>query len=518
MAPQTVTVSVKLCYTPVKEKRAFTMNDLNDYRKQIDDIDRKITELFQQRMETAGRIGEIKRLNGAPIRDEKRENEIIEARLEQVEEKWQPYFLRFQKNLFELSRDYQKSLNAQQEELLNNHADFSPYSDAAFKATNRAHHDRQLLADATIGSLHDEQGRLFILDSVYQSYEEIDERTKAGYADHIEGSDQFNQAVFSWLNRLDNLHLPHRCVATPGGTGAVFLPLANSLESGQHLLIPEISWGAYRTMAATLSLEVATYPLLEDDQLSLNGLMQASLEIMEHQKRLTVIINDPCHNPIGLSMGKENWQKLITFFNKLSQQGPVTIINDVAYLDYCHDPLQATDYLSAVNAIEDNVAFCIAFSCSKSLTGYGMRLGDCVILTRHQQQADHLFSSYCRMARSIWSSVNNGFMNTFVRLMDQHKQQYLEEKQQAIAMLKKRSDLFLSQARQAGLAVLPYQEGFFISLPLSGRKAEQCIEALEAAHIYCVPFGKAIRIAICSLTLTQIDGLAFRIREVLDQI
>ena len=42
--------------------------DLKDYRQQMDDIDDQMIRLFQQRMETAGKIAEYKKEKGLPVR------------------------------------------------------------------------------------------------------------------------------------------------------------------------------------------------------------------------------------------------------------------------------------------------------------------------------------------------------------------------------------------------------------------------------------------------------------------
>jgi 3-deoxy-7-phosphoheptulonate synthase / chorismate mutase len=51
-------------------------------RKQVDACDRKILALLSKRAELVVRIGEFKRQLGLPIRDLKRENEELEAILE----------------------------------------------------------------------------------------------------------------------------------------------------------------------------------------------------------------------------------------------------------------------------------------------------------------------------------------------------------------------------------------------------------------------------------------------------
>lgn len=56
------------------------MSELNllDIRKNIDEVDRKIVELYEKRMELCRSVAEYKIENGKPVLDSKREQEKIE--------------------------------------------------------------------------------------------------------------------------------------------------------------------------------------------------------------------------------------------------------------------------------------------------------------------------------------------------------------------------------------------------------------------------------------------------------
>ena len=49
------------------------MNDLEQYRQEIDAIDGELGKLFLRRMEVTGKGGEWKQKNGVPVRDAARE-------------------------------------------------------------------------------------------------------------------------------------------------------------------------------------------------------------------------------------------------------------------------------------------------------------------------------------------------------------------------------------------------------------------------------------------------------------
>ena len=51
--------------------------EISELREQIDDIDRKLVELYCRRMDTAREIGRYKRENNLPVRDSERERALL---------------------------------------------------------------------------------------------------------------------------------------------------------------------------------------------------------------------------------------------------------------------------------------------------------------------------------------------------------------------------------------------------------------------------------------------------------
>ncbi|MDR3150147.1 MAG: chorismate mutase [Candidatus Peribacteria bacterium] len=58
------------------------MERLLKYRKQIDEIDEQLLDLFADRFAIVSEIRELKKQTNAPVLDEKRWNEILEKMLE----------------------------------------------------------------------------------------------------------------------------------------------------------------------------------------------------------------------------------------------------------------------------------------------------------------------------------------------------------------------------------------------------------------------------------------------------
>ncbi len=81
--------------------------DLLDYRRQMDEIDNQLVELFQKRMNLAGEIAAYKKEKGLPILDAGREREKIKAVCSRVSPDMRNFTSVLYSSLFELSRSYQ---------------------------------------------------------------------------------------------------------------------------------------------------------------------------------------------------------------------------------------------------------------------------------------------------------------------------------------------------------------------------------------------------------------------------
>jgi aspartate aminotransferase/aromatic-amino-acid transaminase len=232
-----------------------------------------------------------------------------------------------------------------------------------------------------------------------------------------------------------------------------------------------------------------------------------------------MVINDPCQNPTGYSLTEEEWIQLISYLNEVSETAPVVLINDIAYIDYSYQPEKSRNFLSAYNGFSDKVMACIAFSCSKTMTSYGLRCGAAILLTQQEKDLLEVETVMEKTARATWSNIPNAAMENFVWVVTEGKEPYLEEKQYYVDLLKQRSDIFLTEAKACGLPIYPYREGFFITVKVDNNdRVERIHEELMNRHIYTVTVKKGIRFAICSLPVKKIYGLAEKVKAVLDEV
>ena len=86
------------------------MKDLLQARKTIGEIDRKIAELFEQRMDAVQYVAMYKKENHMEIFDKKREEELLDKNCAYIQNKdYLPYYRQFQQHMMDVSKDYQKA-------------------------------------------------------------------------------------------------------------------------------------------------------------------------------------------------------------------------------------------------------------------------------------------------------------------------------------------------------------------------------------------------------------------------
>lgn len=83
---------------------------LEDIRREIDEIDREMKELFLRRMRMSEQVAKAKSVTGGDVYVAEREQEIIKKRTEEMPEEWGEPYIAFLRHMMNLSRTYQYSL------------------------------------------------------------------------------------------------------------------------------------------------------------------------------------------------------------------------------------------------------------------------------------------------------------------------------------------------------------------------------------------------------------------------
>ena len=387
---------------------------------------------------------------------------------------------------------------------LRNNANETEYIDSIFTVVNAAKKDSDPnKVNATAGVLCGEDEKLFVYKTVFENENKIESRRKAAYASSPSGNKEFNDAISKYV--LEDRVANHHCtIATTGGTGAIYTAIRLCLNEEDTIIYPEISWGNYKVIAQENNLNILTY-----DVYNLNDLFD---KINKCNKKVFLIINSPCENPLGHSYSFDEWQQIFHKLNNLDKE--VVLLVDNAYMDYAYNNSKV--FFDLFNHVADNVLVLLASSCSKSFSYYGYRLG--ALIAIHNDEAFiHKFENLAsRVARTTWSNPNNGGMQNITDLLNNHYEEYVKERDESVQMLKNRTDLFISQAKDVGLELYPYTEGFFVTVKIEDLKLRDEVHArLMDNHIYTIKVNKGLRVGLCSVPLNKIDGLAKRIKDLM---
>lgn len=82
------------------------MSELDGYRMKIDEIDREITRLFEERMDTVIKVGEYKKKNNLPVLNKDREKQVIEKNVGYLNNKeYSEELTAFYNNLMNIAKD-----------------------------------------------------------------------------------------------------------------------------------------------------------------------------------------------------------------------------------------------------------------------------------------------------------------------------------------------------------------------------------------------------------------------------
>ena len=383
---------------------------------------------------------------------------------------------------------------------------------------------KENVINATIGSLYDEEEKFAIYKVVEKVYRNLPSEDLYAYSTNVIGEDDYLEEVIKaifyddYKEELKDL-LYIASVATTGGTGAISNTIKNYMDTGDKVLLPNWMWGTYKNIVIENGGKIETYQLFDENgNFNFEDFRSKVLELAKTQKNVVLILNEPSHNPTGFRMTYEEWVNLMAFFKSIKDTNLI-VIRDVAYFEYDDRTEEETKSLrKLLIGLPKNVLFMYAFSLSKSLSIYGMRIGAQIAVSSSEEVIQEFKDAISFSCRTTWSNVPKGGMKLFETIMKnpELKAEFLKEKQAYIELLKERADIFLNEAKEVNLDILPYKSGFFVTIPI-GETIDKVIEDLESQNIFVIKFDKGIRIGICSVSKRKIVGLAKKIKETIEK-
>lgn len=384
---------------------------------------------------------------------------------------------------------------------------------------------KENVINATIGSLYTEEGTLAVYDVVDEVYRKLPNEELYSYSTNVIGEDDYLEEVKKSIlndNYKDCLEqtLHITSVATAGGTGALSNTIKNYLNPGEQVLVPNWMWGTYENIVFEHGGSTLRYKLFDDDgNFALHEFVDTVNELAKKQKNLIIIINEPSHNPTGYRMTYEEWEVVDDTLKSVTDKCNVILIRDAAYFEYDDRGDEENRKIRKLLLdLPENMLVVYAFSLSKSFSIYGMRVGAQVAISSDKNAIEDFKNAMLFSSRVTWSNVSKGGMKVFAKIMKDEnlKARFEKEKDEYTKLLYERSHIFLKEAEEIGLGVLPYKSGFFVTVPI-GDNVVEVMDDLAKQNIYVLKFNNGLRIGICSVTKAKIKGLATKIKESRDK-
>ncbi|MDR0631754.1 MAG: aminotransferase class I/II-fold pyridoxal phosphate-dependent enzyme [Holosporaceae bacterium] len=382
---------------------------------------------------------------------------------------------------------------------------------------------RDAVIESVLGCFLDEDENLISMDVVNETYKNLSSVDLFSYAASITGPNDYRESVKKHvlgdhIEYFANSHIG--VVATVGGSGAISNVIKGYTDPGQTILLPNYVWEPYKIFAQSNGLNCEFYTLFDGDQFFVNDLVGRIIKIAQQHHKVILMINDPCQNPTGYSLSFEEWEQVVQALKVAAQYGDVILLDDVAYLDYdFRGHSEARRHFRLLAHLPENILSVIAFSISKSLTCYGLRVGAEIAISSSKKVIDDFNRVSSVLGRSTWSTVPRGGMDLFVKL---HEDENLfaklkTERDRIIAILKERAKIFLEEAKNIGLYHLPFRGGFFLTVPMWPELTKAVVQDLKRKNVFVLPIEGGLRIALCSAPTRKLRLLAQHIRDSIEK-
>ena len=398
-----------------------------------------------------------------------------------------------------------------------------PKEDKIFGISNRAKeaiakYGKDKVVNGTIGALMDDDGKLIVLKSVDKVFKTLTPDEYAPYAP-IGGIPEFKEAIKKAAFGKYEPKGFTEVVATPGGTGGIRNTISNFSAPGDRVLVADWFWAPYRTIATEIGREIQTFKFFDEERkFNIEDFKANVLELLEAQDSLVIIINSPAHNPTGYSLSVDDWRNIKAIFEKTPQNKHVALFCDVAYIDFAGDEEEYRQFLPVLDEMPENVLPVIGYSASKTFTMYGMRCGAMICIAKTPAIAVE-FKSACEFSsRGSWSNCNRAPQTVITKIFadPELKKMVDDERAEYRDMLIRRGRAFEAAAKECGLEMVPFDAGFFASMPMPN--PDEVAAELEKENIFLVPLAKGIRASVASMSEENCKMVPARIKACMEKL
>ena len=382
---------------------------------------------------------------------------------------------------------------------------------------NKIARERKLLGydvtNGSIGMMYFDDGKLprnTIIREILSSHIKDEDLIYSS----IPGEVEFRKLFADWYFKDEFNQEDVNTLTTPGGTGALFSSIIEEhfRFDNNILLFPDIGWPNYFGIASSYHLNFKEYSLFDDElKFNIKGIISLVDTLIKEGKHVTLVINDPCHNPTGYSMNENEWNQLSSYITNNLKKDDMSLIIDCAYLDFAVET-NKKHLVEAIKCVSNTIPVFICLSCSKAFSFYGLRCGELITIIKDKETLIDIQNRTLKIARGAWSNPNHMVVNTIIEVLSSTdgRRELTNEIRACKNVINNRSSIFLKEAKECNLKHYPYTEGFFITLIC--KDASKVAELLMKEDIYLSPISEHnLRVALCAIPTEKMNGLAFKI-------
>jgi aromatic-amino-acid transaminase len=364
-----------------------------------------------------------------------------------------------------------------------------------------------------VGVYTDDGGKVPVLQCVRQAEQELSATPLPRNYLPIDGLQAYDRAVQQLVFGAGSPAVMSGrivTVQTLGGTGGlkVGADLLRRIDPGKDLWISDPSWENHRAVFEYAGYRVNTYPYYEP---STHGVaFDAMLSALDQlPPRSVVVLHACCHNPTGIDLTPEQWERVI---ERVNARDLVPFL-DMAYQGFAESLDE--DALAVRRFTEACPLVLVSNSFSKSLSLYGERVGALSVVSDDSQAAARVLSQLKRVIRTNYSNPPTHGAQAVAKVLSTPGLRALWEKElgqmrdRIKAMRRELVEKIRAIRSDFDFSFVTQQRGMF---SYSGLTATQVRRLREEFSVYAIDSG---RICVAALNTRNVDYVARAIASVL---
>ena len=364
-----------------------------------------------------------------------------------------------------------------------------------------------------VGVYTDDSGKVPVLECVRRAEQQLCETALPRNYLPIDGLKSYDRAVQELLFGLDNPALKEGRIVTVqalGGTGGLKIgaDLLRRINPQGDIWISDPSWENHRAIFDYAGYRVNMYPYYDPETHGVK--FEQMIETLQNiPERSVVVLHACCHNPTGVDLKEDQWERVIQTVNKRA----LVPFLDIAYQGFA-DGIDADAAAVRRFSAACPVVF-VSSSFSKSLSLYGERVGALSIVTQDATEVAKVLSQVKRVIRTNYSNPPTHGGQTVATVLTTPELRALWERE-----LGEMRDRIKSMRRQLVEKIRAVRADFDFSFVVeqrgmfsySGLNREQVRRLREEYSVYAIDSG---RICVAALNSRNVDYVAKAVASVL---